>query len=176
MPSLEEMKRWLSGEDVDGMPPNRRPAKENEEEDTSEPTPEIIARHMGLNLDKMRKLSKLSASPKYTISISGQDAILHFGKHNGLSLSQIKDKGDTSYLDWLLKQDFSPHLKDVICWVLKKDSVKASIELHGIPMASKKEEERIEKIVKEIKKETEPPTLFSGLDIEKLFHKRRKSQ
>lgn len=59
-------------------------------------------------------------SGRYAISVSGEDAILKFGKHKGRKLTKIVEKNG-KYLLWLLQQPFPDDLKDVCRYVLNKD-------------------------------------------------------
>jgi uncharacterized protein (DUF3820 family) len=67
-------------------------------------------------------LDKITAKPgaKYTISTTGDDAVIHFGKHAGKTLTLLALGADRSYLDWMMAEDFPEELKDVIKYVLKK--------------------------------------------------------
>jgi hypothetical protein len=95
MPTLNELRRWATGEAVKGLPDNRAPTRS-----------ERLVEHA----DK--------ATQKYKISSDGQDALLKFGKHTGKTVSSVARK-DPGYLEWILNGDFDAPLKDVAKYVLK---------------------------------------------------------
>ncbi len=60
-----------------------------------------------------------AALRQYSIDPSGFDALIKFGKHNGLLLSLIAQR-DPGYLNWILENDFPSELKDVTREVLAR--------------------------------------------------------
>lgn len=127
MATLEEIRRWMKGEDVEGFPPNTEPGKPQgashgdgrviDESDVQE-EPETPRHH---DLAKTRKRgagarSRGSASSSfYTVSATGTDAQLKAGRYAGRSVSELaKSKDGRSYLRWILREDFPEELKGVI--------------------------------------------------------------
>ncbi len=53
---------------------------------------------------------------RYKISDDGTDAILMFGRHKGLRVSDV-DKKDPAYLNWILTDNFKSDLKEVVRYV-----------------------------------------------------------
>lgn len=104
MPTLEEYRRWLSGEDVEGFPKHDR-AK-------------AVEKASSLNLRKVdakrRQNKKFLRGVKYDI-IDEDDAILRFGKFNGQRLSYLVTTPDGySYMEWMTTQDFPDELNEIV--------------------------------------------------------------
>lgn len=135
MPSLEELRRWLRGEEVEGL---------GRYED-EEPEPKAVlgdnytlcteCRGSGERdervcevcdgVGKVTKkaktfpegMSKVAArakrSGRYEVVSHGTDARLLFGKHTGALVSSLSVH-NRDYLQWLLKEGFPPELKEII--------------------------------------------------------------
>jgi hypothetical protein len=72
-----------------------------------------------------------SAGPslrQYRLNKDGTDALILFGKHKGLRISQITKK-DPSYLNWILEEEFTKELKEVVRYVLKARDGRALADL-----------------------------------------------
>lgn len=94
MPSLEDLRRWLRGASLPGAPDARRRAPEAAHGSTSRPG--------GVDAEKMARNRK---DHRYTVSMDGADAVLNFGKHKGLRISDLaKTDEGRSYMLWLLKE------------------------------------------------------------------------
>ncbi len=67
-----------------------------------------------LDFEKTREARSFHGSiGKFRISVTGDDAILHFGKHNGHHLSDIIED-DPSYLKWMIRSsDFDQDLLNI---------------------------------------------------------------
>lgn len=69
----------------------------------------------------LSKLSEGDGAPaalrQYTLNAAATDALIKFGKHNGLLLTNIVKK-DPGYMNWILENDFPSELKDVVRVVL----------------------------------------------------------
>ncbi len=66
-----------------------------------------------------RVKAKSKSAGRYTISTGGDNALLKFGRHKGKMLTQIIDEGNSSYLDFILKESFPEELKDVCRYLLR---------------------------------------------------------
>jgi len=138
MPTLNELRDWLMGNidstsDLpsrckwDGWAKTELPTPDQEsffDEDGKEENSTVGGE---LSMDKMRKkrAPRTFVKPpesyggktgaKVKISVDGDDAILSFGKHKGASISGLLGTEDgRSYLRWMLKQDFSDELLEVV--------------------------------------------------------------
>lgn len=106
MPTLEEMQRWLRGEDVEGFP----------EHDKTK----ALKKASSLNLRKVDakregRKERCWSGKKYEIIGDGEDAILKFGRYNGEHLTHMVTTPDGySYIEWMLNQDFPRELLDII--------------------------------------------------------------
>lgn len=124
---LDVIRRWLRGEDVEGLP-SKRPRRQVHLQLGKGARTVIIDDPFIQEADGTRTkidLDKISAgvrktSGKYVISMDGADAVLHFGRHNGKALSFLAASEDRDYLEWMLKQDFPDDLVNVVNHVLKK--------------------------------------------------------
>lgn len=105
MTKLDDFRRWLQGEEVDGLPlPWRKPAS----------TPEHPAA-----LDHERLLLEKQRVVKYIVTKDGTDAMLMFGRFKGQRLSQMtRSPEGMSYMQWMLTQSFPQELRDVVYHVL----------------------------------------------------------
>ena len=123
MATLEEIQRWARGEHVEGLPERKISPRA-----ASKAHPPAAENNTGTLMEQfatsaVAKAKKPKAAPppgglKYKVSADGTDALLHFGKHRGSTLTIIhaKDKG---YLVWLGRQDWVPSdLLDVIKYIL----------------------------------------------------------
>ena len=103
MPSLEELRRWLRGEDPDAIP------SQSHFEPTAPTDPE----------DFNTQVKRAPQGGKYKISSGGDDALLLFGKYNGHTIRELsEDPNGIGYLRWVLDQEFPSDLKDVIMFRL----------------------------------------------------------
>lgn len=95
MPTLEEVRRWLQGESIDGLPTRmaRKQAPPIE--------PPVI--------------TGARPSKQFKISPDGTDALLLFGKQfHGERLSEIvKTPRGRKYISWILDRDFDDAFKAV---------------------------------------------------------------
>lgn len=95
MPTLEEVRRWLQGESVEGLPSRKKRRQ-------SVPvTPPDVA--------------NARPSKQYKISADGTDALVLFGKQfPGAKLSDIvKTPRGRKYMSWILDKDFDEAFKAV---------------------------------------------------------------
>lgn len=112
MPSLEEMRKFLQGEEVDGLPSHQKPK-------ASKPKSEKITKGDAASADQedSEALPK-SGSHKggqYTVDTGGKDALLKFGLFDGCNVSDLAaDPRGRSYLGWMLDEDFPNDLKEII--------------------------------------------------------------
>jgi hypothetical protein len=162
------MRRWMEGENVDGLPSRKgtwAPSKIDEEMEEAD---EDVSRNPKIEIKSLRAKcsdcdgkgtvwangevftgertcvtcrgegyisihtpkdknglasrikSKVNSAGRYTISTSGDNALLKFGKHNGKMLTQIVEEGNRSYLEFILKETFPEELKDVCRYLLRK--------------------------------------------------------
>ena len=99
--TLEQVRLWLTGENVDGLPDRTRIWP--------------IKKRGGLDMGKMAGACR---HVQYTMSMDGSDAVLLFGKYRGQSVSVLVNK-DEEYCRWMLNEDFPPDLIDVVAYRLK---------------------------------------------------------
>lgn len=121
---LDVIRRWLRGEDVEGLPSKRSAPRLRGKGATMVIIDDPFVQGTDGTITKI-DLGKISAgvrktSGKYVISMDGADAVLHFGRHNGKALSFLAASEDRDYLEWMLKQDFPDDLVNVVNHVLKK--------------------------------------------------------
>lgn len=117
MPSLEEIRQWLQGEDVDGLPSRSLAWAPRVSTAKGKPSRMSLAERYRKRRDEI-KAGKgigniLGHGGRYTINIDGDDAVLKFGKHKGKSISELANS-QSGYLDWILRQEFPEELKDVV--------------------------------------------------------------
>lgn len=147
VPSLEEMRKWLQGHDVEGMPeregswslepqrvvkenPFNMPAKQCARcQGTGEWSGDICVACEGHgwipkksnwadNMAAKHKSKRGHKGGRYVVSADGRDALIQFGKHSGANLSDIA-KTDRGYLSWIIGEDFPQELKDICEYLLK---------------------------------------------------------
>ena len=110
MPTLEELRRWLRGDDVPGLPSWEQRTKEEEPDTGKKPA--------GIRLDRVEEAvseAAMRSRGRYTVDVSGDDARLDFGKFKGLKVSELAQSTDGArYLDWILEQEFPKELKEII--------------------------------------------------------------
>lgn len=98
MPTLDELRRWARGEEVEGLPPIA-PCKEVER-----PVIDPTAR----------------TSRKYKLNPDCTDALLQFGFFRGQAISAIVASArGRKYLNWILDRDFDDALKAVCRYQLE---------------------------------------------------------
>jgi len=115
MPTLSDFRRWLSGEIVNGFP--RWPALGGERKAEDEGPAEEDPRKK--KFKEKFEAARRKASAKYSLSLDGKDATLHFGKYSGTTIREIaKTRGGRSYLKWTTSQDFPEEIKKIIQEVL----------------------------------------------------------
>jgi hypothetical protein len=137
MATLEELRKWFGGEKVKGLPSINSKLKDStsnnklknppiiiEEEIEEEINEDSVKRPKGTHSKLVKKLKKKTAlktprGGRYVISKDGDDAMLEFGKHKGMMLSDIL-KTNKSYLDWINKEEFPEELKDVCKYLLRR--------------------------------------------------------
>ncbi len=129
MSSLADIRRWLQGENVEGLPPRSLawdPKLEKkikvlvaDDVDGEIKTGDTLTDRYRKKRERMKAGtdvvvgSKSKGIGKYRISGDGDDAVLKFGKHKGKQISELI-KTNPGYLDWMSRQDFPDELKDVI--------------------------------------------------------------
>lgn len=133
MASLEEIRRWLQGENVAGLPPrelawDRKPTPRLSKPDVEPGTTykdEAFA-------DKIRRKAKEERGRKskealkgkgalthsklaarFRVSEDGDDAMLLFGKHNGSNVSDLAT-ANPGYLRWMETQEFPKKLIEIV--------------------------------------------------------------
>jgi hypothetical protein len=110
---IDEIRKWLQGERVEGLPDHWKEKQDRQEEfdrETANLPPEK-KRARGLNLEKARHMHNRR---HYTISTDGEDAVLNFGKHKGSKLSELAEsRAGRGYLRWILQNDFPKELQDL---------------------------------------------------------------
>lgn len=128
MPSLEEIREWLRGKRVNGLPD--RKGKWDLPGDG-------VKRRKGVDIGKMedateamRKFGNAAMRAKYKINADGDDAVLLFGKHSGKRVSALA-KGYPDYLRWLLQQDFPEDLVEIVKYRLQKRYAPGSIRFEA---------------------------------------------
>jgi hypothetical protein len=116
MPTLDELRKWATGEKVSGMPQKARQCRVSAK---------VSSQRMMERLNQLRDQTRLVAGRKtthYKIADDGENALILFGKHNGKTLDVIMQE-DPTYLDWMLRhQDgggisFDTALLDVVQYV-----------------------------------------------------------
>lgn len=130
-PNRNEWEKWLSGEEVEGLPPPWEGDRKNGKPGAK----------TKVDLDKVanKRTSTASSGARYRILWGGEpesiqgthpcDALLFFGKFNGLRLSEIV-KTNQGYLEWMLGQDFPDPLKHAVEYALAEyKRGKASMEV-----------------------------------------------
>jgi hypothetical protein len=108
--TLDQLRNWLAGETVDGLPYRELPKSADE-----------LEVHILKSKDKKRsvedkRLTKVSRG-RYEPLRDGEDAKLLFGRYSGRAVSSLassRDKDEKSYLKWLLESDFPSSLKDIV--------------------------------------------------------------
>lgn len=113
MADIDDIRRFLRGEEVEGVvaeAPPSKPAKRRERRPVEGAAPSTV------DLEKMS-----SRGARYTVSMDGTDATLHFGRHKGKTLSvMVNDKDGRDYMRWMLKQDFPKELSQLVQYVLEE--------------------------------------------------------
>ncbi len=119
MPSLKEMRAWLRG---DKETPYGRSVGAQTVDQSPVPDPCPI----DVDTGEWRVVNALSGH--YSVSLDGKDALLNFGKHAGMRVSELAADADgRSYLDWILKSDFVNELLGIVKVQLERD-LKARVE------------------------------------------------
>lgn len=125
--SVEQMRAWLMGAEVKGLPDHW-----SKRDDI--PTPEEMAEAhelrvreiegaspSGVGLAEKIKRRAARIDGRYTISMSGSDATLNFGKNSGELISRLAtNPGGQGYLRWILKEGFPNELKEIVKEQLEK--------------------------------------------------------
>lgn len=137
MATLKEIRKWLRGEDIEGLPPRSLAWKDDER------TKRAKRRKLVEGADEFSdRIAEKSAAvvssnqqkAKWKISSDGTDALLLFGKHNGDLVSDIT-KTDRAYLKWMRNQDFPEALIEIINIQLARTallSTGGNISVHGL--------------------------------------------
>jgi len=97
MSTLDDLRRWLEGENVPGLP------------DRTNIWP----------LNRLVPRAKRPSRRQYKVSDDGQDAILLFGKHKGKTVSQLAGE-DKGYLRWLMDGGWPMELKEIAEYQLER--------------------------------------------------------
>jgi len=144
--SIKQLRRWLKGADVEGLPPHPKPVAKpkrpkvkwrrcRECDGLGEDGKTICEVCDGVGsiprvpdpdetpwVEKMRKKhgGRKHAGGKFRISADGTDALLFFGKHRDKNVSDIA-KEDVGYLEWMLKEG---EFADDLCEVIKFNVVR----------------------------------------------------
>jgi hypothetical protein len=105
MSSPGDIKRWLRGENVKGLP------------DRTKIWP--IPKKKTATDSAFKIIDHPSSSVVYRISDGGNDALLLFGKHRGYQLTEIVKK-EPEYLEWLMDSSYGVDLKDIAGFVLEE--------------------------------------------------------
>ena len=92
MPTLEELRRWAQGENVDGLP-DMKPRKE---------------------VERPKVDSTAAPNGRYRLNRDATDALLQFGAFRGQTVSSlVQSARGRKYLNWILEKDFDDTLKSV---------------------------------------------------------------
>jgi uncharacterized protein (DUF3820 family) len=76
-----------------------------------------------------RETDKIISRGRFNLLPDNNDAILNFGKHQGLKISTLAEHRDgQSYLRWMLSQDFPELVKEMIHFQLKIHMVTVAME------------------------------------------------
>jgi uncharacterized protein (DUF3820 family) len=108
--TLDELRNWLAGDTVEGLPYRELPDALDE---LITKAPESGGKKRGVDGGRMTKASR----GRYEPLSDGNDAKLLFGRYSGRSVSSLansRDKNEKEYLVWLLSSDFPQSLKDII--------------------------------------------------------------
>jgi uncharacterized protein (DUF3820 family) len=98
MATLEEMRRWLQGESIEGLPERTQDAKRG-----------------SLDIDKMERMRKSKTNGRWRSILGGMDAVLLFGKFKGCRVSELIKKPDGfSYLEWMSSENFPRELQRIV--------------------------------------------------------------
>ena len=148
MPTIQELRRWLKGEDVQGLPKNKHqleikpnpfnhPAEKcNKCHGTGvlvykpcrycsgegwKPKSKSV-NQMLVELKNRHRVNK-SKRAYYTISVDGKDAILGFGKYINHSVSDLASFEDgREYLRWMRTGEFDPELMEICEYQLRRNN------------------------------------------------------
>lgn len=102
MPTLEEYRRWLQGDDVEGLP-------ERDLEVSKFETPVVTL------IDQTPGFAITERGGHYILDPGGQDATINFGKYKGCTISELAgEKHTITYLEWMLNQDFPLELMKIV--------------------------------------------------------------
>lgn len=133
MPTVDELRAWLQGDIVEGLPEREEPGALSIGQDQRDcPKCEGEGAYQGgicpmchgqgsaqrdeprpAFADRMRdKVAAKKRGGKYAISPDKTDARLLFGKHKDVSLGELsKSRDGRGYLEWMMKEDFPEELK-----------------------------------------------------------------
>lgn len=123
MPSLKDMRRWLRGERIAGLPAHKskQPKQQvSQRDDGSDERDADDEQQGGLDVRKIKQRSSAgwAGRAKYRLMEDERDAILMFGKYKGAKVSVMAvaggHRGGRDYLEWMLTQDFPRKLLTVI--------------------------------------------------------------
>jgi len=104
MPTIDEIRVWLSGQEIEGLPALR----EREREPEAKHPPKAMKTPADMRNQGRYRLHRDDSG--HVI-----DATLYFGKYNGFCLSKLStNREGKDYLSWMLKQDFPGELVELI--------------------------------------------------------------
>lgn len=144
--SIDQLRRWLRGGDVEGLPEHPKPKRPPIIEQAH---PEVVWKGcpdcggsgdtgtaICATCDGIGEVPKVPSSfarnmaekaggtenrgtrgGKYRINANGTDALLLFGRHRDSKVSDVMETA-RDYLEWILDQEFPDDLKDIIRYQL----------------------------------------------------------
>ena len=118
MASIEDLRKWLEGSHVEGLPSRVPVWDQSKPKSKPKPRQKKKETELSKNLRKAKERATGVIDGRFTISGDGKDAILHFGKHKNRALSELI-KTHPGYLDWIMREDFPASIKDVIGYLYK---------------------------------------------------------
>ena len=114
MPTLDELRAWLQGRDVPGMPTH---AEVDAEASSASPwvVPGTSSTEAATPVAPGKDDADTWRTARYVVSKDGKDAILKFGRWRDKRVSELTESmAGVRYLDWMLRQDFAPELLDIV--------------------------------------------------------------
>lgn len=121
--SIEQIRNWLAGQTVEGLPHRELPrletpdeAKRNDDDEddlvgelTGRKKMKVTTHHTGVGDGTVGNKRR----GRFEERDGGKDALLKFGRYEGRLLSDLA-KTDQEYLRWLIKEDFPESLKAIV--------------------------------------------------------------
>lgn len=144
MPSLEELRAWLRGDQVEGLPTRSEPLPIQPEAEVDAVIEEANRARSeatgGVDMDKMEESLKRRGprgKARFEIIATREgkpDAILGFGKYRGSKVSELA-KTEPSYLTWILGEGFDDGLKDIVrLYGVKEPKIMPRDKLMKVPI------------------------------------------